>query len=260
MFRPLRAWYTFLGLALLTLVFVAFVGTLPLSLSSAVALPHTLPFRAAGNVRGAIASLVDRRDHRAELARLEREVAELARDNRALRVELENLSQIARVRASQSPGVRRTAPVIGMDSSPLVSRLLLGVGLADGVTRDMPVSVPEGLVGIVTSVDRDGASVRTLLDPESRVGVTVRGRGGQGVAIGELGGFIRVTDYDESLPIEAGDTVETSSRGGLFPRGIRVGEVVEVLPKNPNSLRTQFLVRPAAEMSHLIEVALIEPL
>ncbi|MDQ3460213.1 MAG: rod shape-determining protein MreC, partial [Deinococcota bacterium] len=60
--------------------------------------------------------------------------------------------------------------------------------------------------------------------------------------------------------VEPGDLVETSSRGGLFPRGIVVGTVVQVKPRDPNSLRTELIVRPAVDLRGLLEVALIEPI
>jgi rod shape-determining protein MreC len=127
------------------------------------------------------------------------------------------------------------------------------------VILNMPVTVPQGLVGLVTAVGSDSASVRLVSDIESRVGVTVRGRGGQGVAIGEVGGRVRVVNFIERDPVRVGDLVETSSYGGLFPRGVLLGEVVEVLPKDPNELRNAFILQPAVDFSTLLEVALIAP-
>ncbi|HEX7023011.1 MAG TPA: rod shape-determining protein MreC [Trueperaceae bacterium] len=256
----LKAWYAFLVLCLLTLVLTALVGTLPVSLTSAIALPNQLFFRVGANLRQAALSLADRRDYQAELARLERQVAELQRENRQLQIEVQSYEQIRQVRQSQSPGVVTTAPVIGVDPSPMLSNLTLGKGGRQGIREDMPVTVPRGLVGIVVGVTPQTTVVRTITDPDSRVGVTVRDRGGQGVAVGELGGLVRVVNYNENNPVQVGDIVETSSRGGLFPRGIRVGEVIRVLPKDPNSLRREFLVRPSVEIPNLLEVALIEPL
>jgi len=124
----------------------------------------------------------------------------------------------------------------------------------------MPVTVADGLVGVVTAVSERAARVRTILDPLSSVGVSVRGRGGQGIAVGEAGGVVRVSDYAEDAPVAVGDVVETSSRGGLFPRGITVGRVVRLLPGDANALRREFLVKPSAAVDNLLEVALIRPL
>ena len=254
-----RAWAVFLVLAVLTFVLTSFVGAPPFSLSSAVALPTHVFFTAGANLRRVVTEVTDRRDFRAEMEALRERVAELEGEKRQLELELASLTQIREVRLSQSPGVVTTAPVVGADSSPLLSRLVLGKGRAAGVAKDMPVTVPEGLVGVVTGVAEGSAGVRTLLDPESRVGVSVRGRGGQGVAAGEPGGVLRVTGYSEDQPVEVGDVVETSARGGLFPRGIEVGRVTQVLPKVAAGSRLEFLVKPSVNIPNLLEVALIEP-
>jgi len=159
----------------------------------------------------------------------------------------------------QSPGVLAVAPVVGSDGGAALARLRIGLGADAGVGRNMPVTVPAGLVGIVTDVARASAVVRTVVDPQSRVGVTVRGKGGQGVAIGEVGGLVRVSRFMLDQPVAVGDVVETSSYGGLFPAGVSVGEVVEVLPPDPNDLRRTFIVRPSVELATLQQVTLLTP-
>jgi rod shape-determining protein MreC len=254
-----KAWYTFLVLAVLTFLSVAFVGQAPLALSSAVALPHDLPYALSVNLRQTLDSAADRRDFRAEAERLRLRVLALEDTNRRLEDRVDSLRTIVAVREDQSHGVVLSATVTGVDPSPLLARLTLGQGAAGGVAQGMPVTVPEGLVGVVTAVSERSASVRTITDPEARVGVAVRGRGGVGTAAGEPGGLLRVL-YDERERVEPGDLVETSSRGGLFPRGIVVGTVVQVKPRDPNSLRTELIVRPAVDLRGLLEVALIEPI
>lgn len=255
----LRAWYVFLGLALFTFAMTAFIGRIPLALSSSVAMPHEVLQRAGANLRGAAISLADRRNFRAEITRLEDEIGQLRAANRNLELNVNSLKQILRVREDQSPGVVTTASVTGVDSSAVFERLSLNKGSQQGVQVNMPVTVPEGLVGIVTDVTASSANVRAVTDPASRIGVTVPGRGGQGIAVGVPGERIRVTNFIEDEPVQVGDLVETSSRGGLFPRGILLGEVVQVFPRDPNELRTEFLVNPSVDMSTLLEVALIAP-
>ncbi|MCW5819295.1 MAG: rod shape-determining protein MreC [Trueperaceae bacterium] len=131
--------------------------------------------------------------------------------------------------------------------------------MSAGVQRNLPVTVSEGLVGIVTDVASGSSIVRTVVDPQSRVGVTVRGKGGQGVAVGEVGGLVRVSRFMLDQPIVVGDVVETSSFGGLFPAGIRVGVVIEVEPVDPNDLRRTFIVRPSVELGTLQQVVLLAP-
>ncbi len=255
----LRAWYAFLALGLVTIALMAVVGRVPFEYSAAVALPQDLLHRAGTNLRLTVESLVDRRDLRAEVERLEGELADARQEARFLELEVQRLEQVLAVRRSQSPGVVATAPVVGGAVGAELARLIVGLGARDGVTVDMPVTVPQGLVGIVTDVGPDSAVVRTVLDPQSRVGVTVRGKGGQGIAVGDVGDRLRVTGFLEVEPVEVGDLVETSSRGGLFPLGVLVGEVEAVLPPDPNELRRTYIVRPAVDIATLREVVMLAP-
>ncbi|HET8984672.1 MAG TPA: rod shape-determining protein MreC [Trueperaceae bacterium] len=255
----LRAWYAFLALCLLTAALTAFVGRVPAELTAAVALPHDMLKRAGTNLRLTIDNLTDRRDLRAELERLTTTVATLEQEQRYLELEVQRLEQVLEVRRVQSPGVVATAPVIGGGVGPDVSRLIIGIGTSSGVQVGMPVTVPQGLVGIVTEVTANSAIVRTVVDPQSRVGVSVRDRGGQGVVVGDVADLLRVTRFIQSDDVQVGDLVETSSYGGLFPIGVLVGTVQEVLPPDPNDLRRSFLVRPSVDLATLREVVLLAP-
>lgn len=254
-----RAWYAFLAAGMLTFVFTAFVGKLPADLTAAVSLPHELLYRPGVNLRSTLSALAERSDLRASVNELSDEVARLRQENRDLVLHVEQLQEVVSIREDQSPGVVTTAPVTGVSAGSVLSRLTIGKGSSDGVAENMPVTVPQGLVGLVTEVGRRSASVRTITDVESRVGVSVRGRGGQGIAVGAVGGEVRVVNFMERDPVQVGDLVETSSYGGLFPRGVLLGEVIEVVPKDPNELRGSFVVQPSVDIPTLLEVTLIAP-
>lgn len=254
-----RAWYVFVGLGMLTFVLTAFIGVVPASVSSAVSLPHDLFASAGRNLRGALESMVDRADMRRENAALQAALADSRADARQLELRLQELETLLEVRRNQSPGAVLVAPVLGWNRTTALDTLTIGAGRRDGVLRGMPVSAPEGLVGIVVDVAHSRAVVRTLLDPQSRVGVSVQGKGGQGVAIGALGDVVRVDRFIPEAPVVVGDVVETTSFGGLFPRGITIGVVSEVLPQDPNELRRSFVVQPAVDLATLTDVVLFTP-
>jgi rod shape-determining protein MreC len=254
-----RAWYVFVALGMLTFVFTAFVGTLPSAVSSAVALPHDLLHVMGGNLRATGEALVDRRALRDEIVRLQRSVADEHEAARQLELRVQELETLLDARRRQSPAAVLIAPVVGRSSGAAADTLTVAAGRRDGVVRGMPVTVAEGLVGIVVDVTERRAIVRTLLDPQSRVGISVRDAGGQGVAVGDLGGRVRVDRFIPDAPVEVGAIVETSSFGGLFPRGLLVGRVEEVLPQDPNELRRSFRVVPAVDFATLTDVVLFTP-
>ncbi len=254
-----RAWYVFVGLSLLSFVFTAFVGSVPAEVSSAVALPHDLIGSAGRNLRTTLVSLFDRAELRADNATLRDALADSEASVRQLELRVQELEALLEVRRNQSPGAVLVAPVVGWSRSPAIDTLTIGAGRRDGVVRGMPVSAPAGLVGIVVEVAETRSVVRTLLDPRSRVGVAVRDKGGQGVAVGEVGDLVRVDRFIPASSLEEGDVVETTSYGGLFPRGITVGVIREVLPQDPNELRRSFLVQPAVDFPALTDVVIFTP-
>lgn len=241
-------------------MFTAFVGQVPYLLSSAIAPPNQLLTRVGVSFRDTAISLLDRRSLRLEADYLQTQLDAARAQSRLLEIELERLEKLLNVREVQSPGAVLSAPVTQVSPSTLLRRVTLGKGARDGVKRNMPVTAPAGLVGVVTDITGRTASVRAITDPESAVGVTLRGGGGQGVATGIPGGLVRVENFREETPVNIGDVVETSSRGGLFPRGITVGEVVEIPPRDPNDLRISFVVQPVVDATMLSDVILLEPL
>lgn len=254
-----RAWYIFLALSFLSFVFVSFLGQAPLALSSAVALPTQLLYRSGMNLRAIALSAADRRNLRLENSYLKIQVDSLQKTTRALEIELERLSNLLEIKKTQAAGAALTAPVASSSPGAILKQLNLARGRLHGVKPNMPVTAIGGLVGLVTEVSDRTASVRTITDPQSRVGITVRARGGQGIAVGMPGGRIRVINFIEDKPIQLGDTVETSSRGGLFPRGLSLGTIVEIPPKDPNKMRMEFVLMPSVDITTLLDVTLIEP-
>lgn len=229
-------------------------------LRSWVALPHNVFAKSAANVRHYSSSILSKRNQQEVVSSLEEEVANLKSEKRQLELELENYRQVLGVRVFQSPAVIGTADIIGVSSGALQDTFTINKGKADDVVPYMPITVPEGLVGIITEVQDRRAIVRTILDPNSRVGVTVNGKSGQGIAVGQIDGNLRIIDYFQEDTVKVGDLVETQSRKGLFPRGLPVGTVVQVLERDPNSLTVEFIVKPSADIQNILAVSLINPL
>lgn len=186
--RFLLALLLALGLALAALTRPLAPG-FALSFSPLTAFPLHLGHRLGQNLRAAWSALSARQDLLAENQRLKEEVARLTTENARLRLEVARLARALEVKAGQAPGVVAVAPVVAEDASGLYRRLVLGLGSQDGLRPGMPVTAPQGLVGLVVEVEAHRALVRTLLDPESRVGVRVGEKPGRGVARGAPRGF-----------------------------------------------------------------------
>lgn len=271
-----KAFFTFLILGALSIVLIQVgqvsdgfattstgesVFTRPLSfIQNTIALPHNILVASTANIRQYNSNISTKRNQQEVIEALEAEVASLRNGQRQLELQLEDYREILGVRVFQSAGAIGTADIVGVSSGAMQHSLTLSKGKSEGVLKFMPITVPEGLVGIVTDVQENKAIVRTILDPSSRVGITVQGKSGQGVAVGQLDGNLRVIDYFQEDQIKVGDLVETQSRKGLFPRGLPVGKVVQIIESDPNSLTLEFIVKPSADIQNLLTVSLIKPL
>lgn len=241
----------------LSLVTTRFAPPAPLPLTSGIAPVTRLVFALSTNLRRAGEAVVETRDEKAENARLRQRVARLESENLRLTSEVSRLEQVARIRAAISPAVVMTASVTSLDPSPVLSRLTLDRGAADGVRLMMPVTVPEGLVGVVTQVARNAATVRTIVDPESVIGVTVAGKGGRATARGVAGGRLRAEGFAKSLDVRVGDVILSSNAlGGVFPT-IPVGRVDQVLPAGSNALGRTVFIQPAVDVGRVELVHLL---
>lgn len=252
----------FLLLLLLGLSLAAL--TRPLSPRVALTLsPLTAPLPALGhrlgqNLRAGLFALLNRQDLYGENRALKARLAELEGENRRLRLEVERLSRVLEVRRAQAPGVVAVAPVVGEDLSGLYRRLILGLGERDGLRPGMPVTAPEGLVGLVVEVGERQALVRTLLDPESQVGVRPENSPGRGVARGAPPDRL-LAEFPPTVKVAPGDLLLSGSPLGLFPDGIPVGRV-ERVERIQGGLKQRAWVKPLVELSLLEEVIVLRSL
>jgi rod shape-determining protein MreC len=233
--------------------------TLPGEFAARTAPLFGFSFRLGQNTQASLAAIFDRRDLRAAQRQMQAELEQLRQENLRLTLENRRLQATLRVQAVQGLGVVAVAPVINDDASGLFRRLYLGAGSAQGLRVGMPVTTASGLVGVITEVTPHNAVVRTLLDPESRVGVRLAGAPGRGIAYGAPPRMLRV-EISPEASVKPGDKVVSGALQGLYPAGITVGIVEEVLPLSPGALRKVLMVRPAVQLSLLEEVQVLKPL
>lgn len=257
----MRRWQQALFVYVVLLVFSAVLARFqvipPLAVSSVTAPLSRAALVAADNLRGAGQSIATQRRTEREVKALKRQNDELRQQNEWLTVELRRLRQLTQITATQAPNVLGVAQVVGVDPSPLLSRLTLNKGSLDGVRVHMPVTVPGGLVGQIVEVSPHRSVVLALTDPNSSVGVTLSGgRGGRGLGVGAPPGRLRVA-FSLGLPVQVGDRVVSSSLGGVYPVGIRVGTVEKVLPVGPNEVTRTIIVKPAVDINVVEDVTIL---
>lgn len=146
--------------------------------------------------------------------------------------------------------------VVGREEDGWVRALTVNRGRGNGVTRQIPVIVPEGLVGRVLQV-RAGASVIQLInDPASTVGGVIQRTRTPGLVEGHTEGSVRLKFMARGAQVEVGDLVVTSGVGNLFPKGLPIGRVVAIQDKG-SALFHFAVLAPAVDFARVEEVLLL---
>jgi rod shape-determining protein MreC len=118
--------------------------------------------------------------------------------------------------------------------------LTLNIGSDQGIGHDMAVMSPDGIVGIVTDVSQNFASVMSILHKDIKVNCELKRDGSYGPLIwdGVDYRYCLLTDIPTHAKIKAGDTVLTSELSGIFPQGIMVGTIVSYERKQNDAFYT----------------------
>ncbi|MBO4331205.1 MAG: rod shape-determining protein MreC [Oscillospiraceae bacterium] len=116
------------------------------------------------------------------------------------------------------------------------------------------------VVGSVTDAGLHSATVTVITSPQSAVGVYIAGSGVKAVARGDFAllpeGRLRMDYTEGDQPIMKGDTVVTSGAGGVYPSGLAVGTVAEVMPDQAG-YADYGVIEPAADFAALEQVFII---
>lgn len=123
------------------------------------------------------------------------------------------------------------ADVINKDLTNYNNTIIINVGKKDGIKENMTVIADKGLVGYVLSVTENTAKVQTIVDTASVVSITVSTTRDTMLARGTLdsASTIKATYVPTEANLVVGDSVETSGIGGIFPKGIHIGTIKEVI-------------------------------
>lgn len=171
---------------------------------------------------------------------LERENAMLRRQNAQMKMQLLAAQQTEREnqRLRQLVGWKRSKPwklklarVVLRDPANWWRAVQIDLGSRDGVNLNDPVMLPSGLVGRVSSVGYDHSQVILLGDPNCQVSATVDNQAQDTGIVGSSSGLdsevVEMTYLPRHAKVTAGQPVISSDLGGLFPKGILIGHVLD---------------------------------
>ena len=270
LFERLRVPLLLLGLAALALLAVAsdrralvrgdrepgFVPGLLIEIAAPVQKALSLPVEL---VRGGFRRYVALLDVRAENERLRSRTALLEEENLQFRealVESGRLQRIAEMREGYEIAMR-PAQVVGQDVSPWFHSVLVDRGRSDGVRAGMPVVNESGVVGLVTATSRNAARTMLLLDGQSAIDGIVQRSRARGIVRGDGTEQLTFEFFVRGDDVQVGDVVITSGFGGVYPKGLRIGEVIEVNAE-PTEFAHRATLGPAVDFGRLEQVFVMQ--
>ncbi len=176
---------------------------------------------------------------------------------RELRGENERLKRLLDFEDKQAPTRLLVAQVVAVGASPHSHMLRIARGSSDGVLKGSPVISPDGVVGTVAQVTSGYADVQLITSPiaavpalseRTRSRSTVKGTGD--LSRCKLEYAVRSDDLRD------GDLLLTAPVPGFFPKGLRLGQVANLV-HHPTGMFLTADVLPSVDFSRLDEVLVV---
>ena len=202
--------------------------------------------------------LAENESLRAQLA----EAQQSARDGIEATEENVRLRELNNLRQKHTDYVMESAKVVLWSSSNWSSSFTISKGSNFGIELGDPVVTEYGaLVGQVTELGTNWATVSTLIDVDMSVGAYVGATGSSGMVVGEYALMMdktaKLTFLADGAQIFVGDEVLTSGSGGAFPAGLVIGTISSVQSEAGGQIEYGIVV-PQCELDSLVQVFVIK--
>ena len=137
-------------------------------------------------------------------------------------------------------------------------------GTNDNIQKGMAVITNKGLVGQVTSVGTNWSIVQTLTNENIAVSVMVEStRDATGYITGytednQNRNLAKVYDLPMDSEVKEGDVILTSGVGMVYPKEIRIGEVIKVEEDKVKVMKSA-IVKPYVDFNKLEDLFIVSP-
>lgn len=203
-------------------------------------------------------SLVDENE---ELTARVRELETKEREYYAAIDENTYLRELAGLRRKQSDFEYELAEVVGVSSDGVSTVYTISRGSDYDIEVNDAVITGDGLAGYVTSVGPNFSEVKAVTDVSLKMSAAISRTREVVVAEGNfdlaVDGMLKLSYLENDSDVLVGDTVETTGSGGIFPKGLLIGTITDVLQET-HGISTYAKVSPAADLKNLKKVYIIK--
>jgi rod shape-determining protein MreC len=146
--------------------------------------------------------------------------------------------------------------VIGRSMDSWSSSLIIDKGKYHGIKSGLPVITYLGLVGRVVETAQFTSKILLINDPNLSVSAIIQRSRQEGLVSGTLGPYLIMKYLPEQADVKIQDTVVTSGLNSVYPKGLIIGNVVEI--RNEFSgLSLYAIIRPSVKLSDIEEVLIV---
>lgn len=153
--------------------------------------------------------------------------------------------------------------IVGYSGGNISNGYIIDKGTNDGLKKDMIIITSVGLVGKITKADTNFSIVQTIMNENIAVAAMVEStRQTTGILQGGVNSknekLVTLSNIPMDSEIKEGDVILTSGLGGMYPKEIRIGEVISI-DIDSVGLMKKALVRPYVDFDKLDGVFVVVP-
>jgi len=131
---------------------------------------------------------------------------------------------------------------------------IIDKGTVHGVVPNLPVLVPEGLVGKIIETDAKRSMVQLYTHQDFRVSAKPSQKEERAIVGSGPGGELYLFNIPLRTQVKPGDLIVSSGMGGIFPKGIPVGTVAELEKEEEMEITLRAILTPAVDLDQVSEV------
>lgn len=152
------------------------------------------------------------------------------------------------------------AKIINNNYSKRNNYLTINKGSDTNISPELGVINSKGVIGVVKNVSSNFATVLSILNSNSKINVRLKNSNHFGSLIwnGDDYAFVQIIDFPRQAKLKKGDTIITGGKSAIFPEGISVGTIENIIIKNHQY--HQIDVKLFNDMSSIGQVQIIKNL
>ncbi|MDA9977827.1 rod shape-determining protein MreC [Flavobacteriaceae bacterium] len=160
---------------------------------------------------------------------------DLTKENLFLKNQLEKVKQYSNLDSLKNTNFTfRNAKVISNNLSSFKNHLIINKGVRHGLKNEMGVINSTGMVGIINRTSKNYSSVMSVLNIDTKINAKVKRTSHFGTLEwnGRRTSYLVLNDIPETANIKVGDSIITGGMSLIFPEGINIGVVSEIINQN----------------------------